>query len=277
MLPQIGPSESLHGGSGTDASGIVQGDGTQAAAHELVEVSTLPLVAARDDPSLHVAAASRTSASTFGQRLEGVSTPPSPPPVVSPMTHATPRASSEIMVDGATKSPPYRRSSRHSVAADGASRTDEDSMSKAMRLQAARNLDFSPGTSTPKSFVSFPDAHIQSNLESVGIGLGSSGSKVKVAVKVLKHVEVDRLSLVPKGNIHPTISELDDDEDEAAHDGHLLAHIVGCVSEVGLNETRLGSLCELKASTCKSKSHFNKKINTPSKRARVTKSPIVSK
>ena len=53
-----------------------------------------------------------------------------------------------------------------------------------------------------------------------------------------------------------------------------LAHIVGCVSEVGLDETRLGSLCELKASVRKSKSHFNKKANTPSKRARVTKSNI---
>ena len=68
----------------------------------------------------------------------------------------------------------------------------------------------------------------------------------------------------------------DDDEDEAAHDGHLLAHIVGSVSEVGLDEARLGSLSELKVSTRKSKSHFNKKMNTPSKRARVAKSPIVS-
>ena len=107
--------------------------------------------------------------------------------------------------------------------------------------------------------------------------MGRSGSEVQVAVKVLKHVEVDRLSLAPKGKNYPTLTELDDDDDEAAHDGHLLAHIVGCVSEVGLDETRLGSLCELKASTRKSKSHFNKKINTPSKRARVTKSPIVSK
>ena len=134
-----------------------------------------------------------------------------------------------------------------------------ESMTRAMRLQAARNLDFTSGTSTPKSFISFPDNRVQSNLESVGIGLGNSGGKVQVAVKVLKHVEVDRLSLVPKNNMNPNITELDDDEDEEAHDGHLLAHIVGCVSEVGLDETRLSSLCELKASTRKSKSHFNKK------------------
>ena len=181
------------------------------------------------------------------------------------------------MVDGVTKSPPYRRSARHAMSADGASRTDEDSITKAMHLQAARNLDFTLGTSTPsKSFISFTDSHVQSNLESVGIGLGRAGSEVQVAVKVLKHVEVDRLSLVPKNNVYPILTKLDDDEDEAAHDGHLLAHIVGCVSEVGLDETRLGSLCELKASTRKSKSHFNKKSNTPSKRARVTKPSIVS-
>ena len=89
-------------------------------------------------------------------------------------------------------------------------------------------------------------------------------------------MEVDRLSVAAKGKNYPSITELDDDEDEDDHDGHLLAHIVGCVTEVGLEDDRLGSLSELKASTRKSKSHFKTKINTPSKMARVTKSPIVS-
>ena len=162
------------------------------------------------------------------------------------------------------------------MTADGASRTDEDSLSKAMRLQATRNLDFSSGTSSPQSYTSFPTTRIQSNLGSVGIGLGRKANEVEVSVKFLKHVEVDRLSVAPKGKNYPTITERYDDEDEAVHDRHLRAHIVGAVSEVGLDEDRLGSLSELKASTRKSKSHFNKKVNSPSKRARVTKSSIVS-
>ena len=79
-----------------------------------------------------------------------------------------------------------------------------------------------------------------------------------------------------RSNIYPLVTQLDDDEEEDDLAGHLLAQIVGSVTEVGLEDDRLGSLCELKSSTRKSKTHFKTKINTPSKRARVTKSPIVS-
>ena len=110
----------------------------------------------------------------------------------------------------------------------------------------------------------------------VGFGLGKSNSEVHVTVKALKNMEVDRLSAAPKSKNYPLVTQLDDDDEEDDFDGHLLAQIVGSVTEVGLDEDRLGSLCELKASTRKSKTHFKAKINTPSKRARVTKSPIVS-
>jgi hypothetical protein len=49
--------------------------------------------------------------------------------------------------------PMVRRSSRHSVADDGSSTTDEDTLQKAMRRKAAVNLDFSGMSSKSSSFI----------------------------------------------------------------------------------------------------------------------------
>ena len=56
----------------------------------------------------------------------------------------------------------------------------------------------------------------------------------------------------------------------------LLAHVVGEVSDVGLEEPGLSSLIELTASGHKSKSDRSKKGRKPSKRVKFSKSPIVS-
>jgi hypothetical protein len=146
-----------------------------------------------------------------------------------------------------------------------------------MRLQASRNLDFSPGkSSSQKSYLSFSSGRIASNLDKLGVGLGRCDKEIQVSVRALKRVEFDRVSVAPKENVYLTDSELNDDEDNAAYDGQLLSHLVGDVSEVGLDEDSLASLYDLKASARKSKSHSNKKTKKPSKRARVTKSPTVS-
>ncbi|XP_044336995.1 uncharacterized protein [Triticum aestivum] len=47
-----------------------------------------------------------------------------------------------LMSEGSS---PLRRSNRHPVSVDGSSPTDEHAMDKAMRRQAARNLDTAPG------------------------------------------------------------------------------------------------------------------------------------
>ena len=49
--------------------------------------------------------------------------------------------------------------------------TDEDSLVKAMRLRAKRDIDYSQGTSSLKSFMSFPTSSVTSNLEALGVGL----------------------------------------------------------------------------------------------------------
>jgi hypothetical protein len=70
----------------------------------------------------------------------------------------------------------------------GATPTDEDTLAKVMRLQATRNLDFSQGMPSSKSFLSFPNASISSNMNALGVSLGSSGGEVNISVNALKRV-----------------------------------------------------------------------------------------
>ena len=165
----------------------------------------------------------------------------------------------------------FRRSMRHGVDASGASATDEDSMLKAMWRKAERNLN-SPGIkSNSKSFLSFSTPVISSKLVNVGISLGSSVQDVSFSSNVLRHMEVDRLTVTSKVSAFPNASLTGEEEElHATVDGQLLSHLVGEVSEVDFDETGLASMYELKASGRKSKSQRLRK------RSRVSKSPIVS-
>lgn len=80
-----------------------------------------------------------------------------------------------------------------------------------------------------------------SNLNLVGVLLGSNDVEVQVSANALKNVEIDRLKVSPKFSTKLNNSQLDDDEADAIHDGQLLSHLVGEVSEVGLDEDCLGS------------------------------------
>jgi hypothetical protein len=158
--------------------------------------------------------------------------------------------------------------------ADGASVTDEDVMKKAMRRKADQNLDTSGMTPSSKSFTRFSDSRIAANLSSIGVSLGNSSRDVSISTSVLKHMEYDRLTVLPKVS---TLSEnpfLDDEEANATMDGQLLSSLVGVVSEVGLDETELSSLYDLRASGRKSKTSAEKRSL---KRPKVSKSKVVSR
>ena len=129
-----------------------------------------------------------------------------------------------------------------------------------------------------KSFLAFSTPSITAKLDSVGVSLGSSEEDVLISSRVLRHMEFDRLKCIPKVSVRTSLSLSDDDEDAYANtDGQLLSHLVGDVSEVGLDEAGLGSIFDLKESSRKSKSSANKKNSRPVKKAKVTKSSIVSK
>jgi hypothetical protein len=166
-----------------------------------------------------------------------------------------------------------RRSTRHVVADDGSSTTDEDSLEKAMRRKAAMNLDFTGMSSKSSSFISLSTPVISSKLHAVGIRLGKNASEVYMSANVLRHMEDDRLTVRPKLQNIVENTESDEEEAIATMNGQLLSSLVGVVSEIDLDETMSGSLYDMCASGCKSKSTSSSRA---SKRGRVPKSKIVS-
>jgi hypothetical protein len=174
---------------------------------------------------------------------------------------------------------PSRRRNRHVVGLDEAAATDEDSMAKAMRCKAVSNLDFSGISKCTKLFLTFPTPLIASKLNNVVVSLGSSINFISVSANALRRMEFDRIKLTPTVSRKPDISLSEDDDKEAytISNGQLLTHLVGEVSEVGLDDGALGSCIELQAAERKSRLSSIKQKDWPNKKAKVTKSPIVSK
>ena len=103
---------------------------------------------------------------------------------------------------------------------------------------------------------------------------GSCKKQVDVSTNVLRHMEFDRLTVIPKASTKLTATYEDEEEAIATSDGQLFSHLIGEVLEGGLDDDGLNSLYELKASCRKSKSTTNKASR---KRAKSSKSPTVSR
>jgi hypothetical protein len=71
------------------------------------------------------------------------------------------------------------------VADDGSTTTDEDTLKKAMRRKAAKNLDFAGMEPSSSCFISLPTSILSSKLNSVGISLGNSACEINVSANVL--------------------------------------------------------------------------------------------
>ena len=225
-----------------------------------------------------------SSASDAGVRM-GATTPPSSPtlgtlrttPALQRTTSTTPSKTLTGTTSGGLATP-LRRSNRHSLNVDGSSSTDEHSLAKAMRLQASRNLDPMTGTSSAQSSLSLSDNHISTSLNKVGVSMGNNDNEINLSVRVLKHMEIDRLKVSPKCKI--TIPDPDTEEvgeADAKYDGPLISHLVGEVTEVGLDDARPGSMfCDFMASSRKSKSHSSKKKQKPPKKAKSSTQTQVS-
>jgi hypothetical protein len=151
---------------------------------------------------------------------------------------------------------------------------DEDTMQKAMRRKAAKNLDFSGMDPSSSSFVALPTQVLSSKLNSVGISLGKNDLEINVSANVLRHMEFDHLKVGPKSPNFVDTTDTDDEEAIARLDGQLLSNLVGAVSEVDFSDLTLGSLYELQASRRKSKSSSSFKSRHSS---RAQKSKRVSK
>ena len=142
-------------------------------------------------------------------------------------------------------STPLRRSMRYNTDADGSTATDEDSLVKAMRRKAEHNLDTSGMVKNPKYFLTFSDCSISAKLNSVGVSLGNTGDKVTFSTNALRHLEYDRFTVTLKRSAKSLTSHEDEEELNDTIDVQLLSHLVGDVSEGGLDEAMLSSLCDL--------------------------------
>ena len=113
----------------------------------------------------------------------------------------------------------------------------------------------------------------------MGFSLGSSVDAISVSTKALKRMEFDRLkfSPMPTSKSDLSFSDVDDEDAYAVSDGQLLNHLVGEVSEVGLDDVAMGSCIELQATDRKSRSSSLKRNAWPNKKARFAKTPMVSK
>jgi hypothetical protein len=107
------------------------------------------------------------------------------------------------------------------VADDGSAATDKDTLKKAMRRKAAKNLDFAGMDPPPSSssFISLPTTAISSKLNSIGIRLGNCDNEINVSANVLRHMEYDRLTVSPKSQNIVDNTEMDDEEAIATLDG----------------------------------------------------------
>jgi hypothetical protein len=104
-------------------------------------------------------------------------------------------------------------------------------MQKAMRHKAEKNLDIASNKKSA-SFIKFSDSQISSNLNSVGISLDSHSRDIAVSANVLRHLEYEHLTIIPKVSTTAETTLLEEEEDET--DGHLLSSLIGSISEVDL-------------------------------------------
>ena len=86
-----------------------------------------------------------------------------------------------------------------------------------------------------------------------------------VSANALRHMEVDLARVTNNVKSRPAVSPLDEDEVTVNVDGQLLSHLVGEVSEVGLDESGLGSIYDLQASGRKFKTHPQRRIKSHAK------------
>lgn len=150
------------------------------------------------------------------------------------MAQWTPDGSQDVssmaaIPEAATGSSVSRRSKRRADTAD------EDTETRAERLQACRNLEmeFVEGNQ-PESFLHFSDSNFISYLHIVGISLGVDDNSTKESISLVKNVEKDRLENRVNQDLKSTAIDLDEKEleDIETIDRLMLNQLCGEITEV---------------------------------------------
>jgi hypothetical protein len=118
---------------------------------------------------------------------------------------------------------PVRRSKRNADVAD------VDSLQKAEKRVAIKNLEETQGETFVNSVCSFSNDHIEKNLEGVGISLGDKENLILESVALIKDIERDRSK--PSNLLNKNEIETGIEEDEIDLDISTLSRLCGDLTE----------------------------------------------
>jgi hypothetical protein len=137
---------------------------------------------------------------------------------------------------------------------------DEDSCTRAERLKAKKNLD-GPGTSKSKSFLSFLDSRIVSNITTLGISIGDDLLESIGNLKALEQnrlVETSTKETKLQNKLNSDEEDISETESDMGFDQNAIKHLVGDIAEEVLGVD--GSpWCDFKPAAKNSKSGSTKK------------------
>jgi hypothetical protein len=138
---------------------------------------------------------------------------------------------------------------------------DEHSLERAEWIKAKKNLDV-PGTSLSNSFLSFTDSHIASNINTLGIHMGSNLQQgIDNLRTIWRRIEgqyhIKKIDTDARSNSEFFVDMTDDDSD-LGFDQQVLNNIIGDLAEEALGENS-GHYSDFKAVPKRSKSSSHKK------------------
>jgi hypothetical protein len=114
---------------------------------------------------------------------------------------------------------------------------DVDSLEKAEKRVAIKNLDVTQGNAKINSVYSFPNGRIEQNLGGVGISLGDNENLILWSVDLIKDVERERL----KPSIFLTHDiQFDFEEDEIYSDTSTISRLCGDLMEEVMDDNSAG-------------------------------------
>ena len=127
---------------------------------------------------------------------------------------------------------PVRRSKRNAGVAD------VDSLEKAEKRVAIKNLEENEGNAKINSFCSFSNIRIEQNLKGVGISLGDNENLTLGSVTLIKEVEKERMK--PSNLLITHDNEIDSEEDEIDPDTSTISQLCGDLTEEVMDDNSAG-------------------------------------
>ncbi|XP_062188905.1 uncharacterized protein LOC133892218 [Phragmites australis] len=120
-----------------------------------------------------------------------------------------------------------------------AKHNDDDSIQKAKKRAAWKNLDFSGGNTTDLSFIPFSVNEISSHVSALGVSVGNNPNLVVDSVNLLKDIELSRLRAEPSSTDVFSKNNLLSDEEDNELENIALGHLCGDLMDEVMDDDRI--------------------------------------